>query len=166
MKILLDSSYLLPLIKIEIEKIPNDLLSNLLSVHSNEYYYSSLSTFELTAKGLKLSSQEKRITTKDIRIGIDALQQDTRLTEISYIDNPLIIDLASQFRSIHKDTIDCLIFSTAICNCDCIITMDKSFYKQISKNLEIIKEIRKINLNFKFWFNALSDEIKTLGYEK
>ncbi len=162
MRIQIDTSYFLPLIKIAIEKIPSDLLINLLNESPHQYYYSELSLFELTAKGLKYSSQEDKLTPQDIRIGIDTLQNDNRLIKVSYINNPLIIELASELRKIHNDTIDCLIFSTAICTCECIITMDLDFYDEISKDLEIIKKIHHINNNFKFWFGDLSKDHKTL----
>ena len=162
MKILIDTSYFLPLIKIGIENIPQTTLVNLLAKTSNKYFYSNLTLFELTAKGLKISSQENTITPQDIRIGIDAIQNDSRLVEKSFIDNPLIIELASQLKAIHKDTIDCLIFATAICTCDCIVTMDVSLFDQINKVPSLINEVRKINENFRFWFNDLSDDLKTL----
>ncbi len=163
MKIFIDTSYFLPLIKIEIENIPQDLLLNLLSETSHEYFYSNLSIFEITAKGLRFSSQSEGITPQDIRIGIDTLQNDTRLSLVSYVDNPLIIELASLLRSIHNDTIDCLIFATAICTCECIITMDVSFFEKINDNPKIIKEIQEINDSFKFWFNDISNDCQTLN---
>ena len=162
MKILIDTSYFLPLIKIGIENNPQITLVNLLAKTSNKYFYSNLTLFELTAKGLKISSQENTITPQDIRIGIDAIQNDSRLVEKSFIDNPLIIELASQLKAIHKDTIDCLIFATAICTCDCIVTMDVSFFDQINKVPSLINAIRKVNENFRFWFNDLSDDLKAL----
>lgn len=73
MKILIDTSYFLPLIKIGIENIPDTLLIDLLSKSSYKYYYSNLTLFKLTAKGLKLSSKKNTITPQDIRIGIDAI---------------------------------------------------------------------------------------------
>ncbi|TKJ21263.1 MAG: hypothetical protein CEE43_10040 [Promethearchaeota archaeon Loki_b32] len=163
MKILIDTSYFLPLIKIGIEDIPQTILVNLLSKTSHEYFYSNLTLFELTAKGLKLSSQKNTITPQDIRIGIDATQNDLRLTEKSFTDNPLIIELASQLKVIHNDTIDCLIFSTAICTCDCIITMYDSLFDKINKTPPLIKKIREFNENFRFWFNDLSEDLKGLN---
>ena len=162
MKILIDTSYFLPLIKIGIENIPQTILINLLAKPSDKYFYSNLTLFELTAKGLKISSQKNTITPQDIRIGVDAIQNDSRLVEKSFIDNPLIIELASQLKAIHKDTIDCLIFATAICTCDCIVTMDVSFFDQINKTPSLINTIREINENFHFWFNDLSDDLKSL----
>ena len=163
MKILIDTTYFLPLIKVAIDKIPQDLLINLLSESTHECFYSDLTIFELTAKGLKFSSQGKKITPQDIRIGIDAIQNDTRLTIVSYINNPFIIELASQLKTIHKDTIDCLIFATAICTCEGIITMDVAFFEQIQNSTQITKDIQKINSNFKFWFNDLTNDFKSLS---
>ncbi|MHA1192122.1 MAG: PIN domain-containing protein [Promethearchaeota archaeon] len=162
MKILIDTSYFLPLIKIGINAIPDKLLIELLSKSSNDYFYSTLTLFELTAKGLKLSSKGDKITPQDIRIGIDAIKNNARLIEISFTDNPLIIELASQFKAIHNDTIDCLIFATAICNCDYIITMDESFFEKLKKSPILIKKVKEINDNFKFWFGDLTGELKAL----
>jgi PIN domain nuclease of toxin-antitoxin system len=162
MKILIDTSYFLPFIKIAIENVSQDLMITLLSDSSHEYYYSELSIFELTAKGLKFSSQGDKITPQDIQIGIDAIENDARLTKVSYINNPFIIELSSHLKPIHNDTIDCLILATAICTCECIITMDVSFFEDIQKNNPIIKKINEINRNFKFWFNDLSNDYKSL----
>ncbi len=161
MRILVDTSYFLPLIKIGIETIPDTLLIDLLSKSNNDYFYSTLTIFELTAKGLKLSSKGNTITTQDIRIGIDAIQNDSRLTEKPFTDNPLIIELASQLKTFQNDTIDCLIFATAICTCDCIITMDKFFFDQLNKSIKVLKMVREINDNFKFWFDDLSGDLKS-----
>lgn len=162
MKILIDTSYFLPLIKIGIETIPDKFLIDLFSKSSNEYFYSTLTIFELTAKGIKLSSKENAITPQDIRIGIDAIQNDARLIEKSFTDNPMIIELASHFKTMHDDTIDCLIFATAIFSCDCIITMDEFFFDQLNKSPILLKKVSEINDNFKFWFNDLTRELKHL----
>ncbi len=162
MRILIDTSYFLPLIKIGIETIPDTLLIDLLSKSTNDYFYSTLTLFELTAKGLKLSSKGSIITPRDIRIGIDAIQNDVRLVEKLFTDNPFIIELASQIKKIHNDTIDCLIFATAICTCDCIITMDESLFDQLHRTPKLLKQVKDFNDNFKFWFNDLSGDLKSL----
>ncbi len=162
MKIFIDTSYLLPFIKIKIETIADDVLINLLHDKSSEYFYSDLSIFELTAKAFKLIVKNEQINTQDLMIGIDAIQNDPRLKCLSYTYNPLIIELASNLKKIHNDTIDCLIFASAICNCDCIITMDSSLYEKIKKNDFLKKEIQSLNKNFKFWFNDLKNSPKSL----
>lgn len=158
MKVLCDTSYLLPLIKLSIEELPDNLLWELLNESKHEYYYSELSVFEITAKGFKYLIKKAEITLQDVISGLDALHNDSQVRSISWSDNPLIIDLASKFRVFHKDTIDCILFSTAICTCDCIITMDHSFYDMLSKNDKLIKEIQDLNKQFYFWFDDLKNE--------
>jgi predicted nucleic acid-binding protein len=158
MKIMIDTSYFLPLIKVGIKDISDRLLIDLLSESSNTYFYSTLTLFELTAKGLKITSKGNEISSQDIRVGIDTLKSDIRLTDISFTDNPLIVELASLLKGIHNDTIDCLIFATAISSCDCIITMDEIFFDQLNKSPQLNKKVREINDTFKFWFNDLKGE--------
>lgn len=162
MKILIDTSYFLPLIKISIEGISERILLEILIQSENKLFYSDLSLFELTAKAFKYINKGNQISTQDLMRGLDAIQNNTRLIHISWKENPVIIELAVKLRTIHKDTIDCLIFATAICNCDCIVTMDKDFYKQICLNNSIFEEIQSINKNFQFWFNELSESPKLL----
>lgn len=158
MKILCDTTYFLPLIKISIDKIPTNLLLELLLDSKNEYFFSELSIFEIAAKGLKFIIKETKVTLQDLMNGLDAMQNDSRLHILSWSNNPLIIDLASRFRVIHQDTIDCLIYATAVCNCDCIITMDHTFYTKILEVDSIIKEIKSLNTKFQFWFDDLSKD--------
>lgn len=162
MKILINTSYFLPLIKISIEGISERILLEILFQSENTLYYSDLSLFELTAKAFKYINKENQISTQDLMNGLDAIQNNNRLIHISWKENPIIIELAKKLRMIHKDTIDCLIFATAICNCDCIVTMDKDLYKQICLNNSILEEIQSINKNFQFWFNELSESPKLL----
>lgn len=162
MNILLDTSYFLPLIKITIDDIPDYLLKNLLVQSNHNYFYSDLSIFELTAKGFKFIIQGNKIAFQDLMKGIDSIQNDSRLVPLSWASNPIIVELAMELRKIHKDTIDCLIFATAFCICDCIITLDLEFYDQIVKVASIVKEIKSMNENFQFWFNDLLEPPKFL----
>ncbi len=156
MKILLDTTYFLPLTKISLDGIPDNLLLKLLLEPKHEYFYSDLSIFEITAKGLKIITRETEVTLQDVMNGIDAMQNDSRLQILTWSDNPLIIELAYNLKAIHNDTIDCIIYATAICKCDCIITMDHSLYNKIRGDAFIIKEIKSLNKNFQFWFDDLS----------
>jgi len=158
MKILWDTTYFLPLIKISIEGIPDNLLLKLLIESKNEFFYSDLSIFEIIAKGLKIITRKTEVTLQDIMNGIDAIQNDSRLQTLTWSDNPLIIELVYNLKAIHNDTIDCIIYATAICKCDCIITMDHNFYNKIRGDDSIIKEIKSLNKNFQFWFGDLSED--------
>ncbi len=162
MKIFIDTSYFLPLIKLTIETIPDNLLQDILSQTQNNFFYSDLTLFELTSKAFKSIRQKNEITYQDLTIGLDSIQNDSRLEPLSWANNPLIIELAGKLREIHKDTIDCLIFATAIHNCDCLITLDRYFYDLILKNELLIKEIYSINEKFQFWFKDLTEPPKFL----
>jgi len=157
MKVLLDTSYFLPLIKIKIEEIPENLLLELLKESKHHFFYSELSIFEIAAKGLKMATKKKKIVPQDVMRGIDSIQNDSRLTRLSWSHNPLIMELSSSFRAIHADTIDCFIFATAVCKCECIATMDNSFYLKIKQDASIVEKIQQLNNNFQFWFKDLSD---------
>lgn len=159
MRILIDTSYFLPLIKIGLENFSNNLLLELLNNHSNTYYYSNISLFELTAKGMKSSTVENIIDTTDIIKGIDALVNDNRLHIIDYIHNTLIIEIATKLRGIHSDSIDCIIFACAIQECEAIVTMDSNFVNKILKTREIVEILIDINENFSFFVNTLENSL-------
>ncbi|MGQ4874012.1 MAG: hypothetical protein ACP6IY_08075 [Promethearchaeia archaeon] len=158
MKVLLDTSYFLPLIKISIEGVPDNLLLELLLDKKNYYFYSDLTLFELAAKGFKLIKDLKELTIQDVINGINSIINDFRLNPLYWINDDYIIELASKFKIIHNDTIDCLIFATAICKCECIATLDHNFFKNIKRNKEILEYIEDINKNFLFWFDNLVEE--------
>ncbi len=155
MKIFINTSYFLPLIKLAIEGIPDNILQEILSQAQHNLYYSDLTLFEVTAKAFKSIRQDNIITYQDLTIGLDSIQNNSQLTPLSWSNNPLIIELAGKLRKINKDTIDCLIFATAIYYCDCLITLDQDFYNLILKEQSLVKEILSINENFQFWFNDL-----------
>jgi len=40
--------------------------------------------------------------------------------------------------------------------------MDEAFFNQLNKSPTLLKKVREINDNFKFWFNDLSGDFKAL----
>ncbi len=88
MKVLIDTSYFLPLINIGLENFSDSLLLDLLEEDLNTLYYSTISLFELTAKGMKISMKtDNAINPKDVVRGIDAIVNDNRLHVIDYTQN-------------------------------------------------------------------------------
>ena len=71
MKILWDTTYFLPLIKISIDGIPDNLLLKFLLESQHESFYSDLSIFEITAKGLKFIRRKTEVTLQDMMNGLD-----------------------------------------------------------------------------------------------
>jgi PIN domain nuclease of toxin-antitoxin system len=163
MKLLLDSSYLLPLLHVNIEGISNKFLLDLSHRLDLELYYSSISEFELISKGMKIILSENTITISDIQRGIDLLQSNEKLISLPCTEHPLLLELSLDLRKIHNDTIDCIVFATAICYTECIASYDESFYNKIINNKEICEKIKIINPNFQFWFRYLTDEPLSLS---
>lgn len=161
MKILIDSSYFLPLINIGLENFSDSLLLDLFKEDLKTFYYSTISLFELTAKGMKISMKtNSAIKPKDIVRGIDAIVNDNRLHVIDYTQNTLIIETAIKLREIHSDSIDCIIFACAIQECNAIITMDSHFINKILEARDLVKYLIKINQDFLFYLNKLENPLK------
>ena len=162
MKVLLDTSYLLPLIKVEVQGISSSILTDLINRCDTEIFYSELSLFEIAAKGMKLILSGENLTVFDIRSGLDSLLWNDKILSLGWAKHPLLLELSFSLRKIHKDFIDCLILATAICYTDAFITFDKEIYDRLVDNQSIIKEILEINGNFHFWFKNLLDKPQSL----
>lgn len=156
MKVLLDTSYFLPLVKVQVKEIPVNLLQDLLSNPSIELHYCDVTLFEMAAKAIRLMVSGEPIDVQDVRIGIDALENDERLVRDSWSTHPYALELASTLRKIHSDFIDCLILATAACRAETFVTMDDEFYKKIIGEPAVIQQILDINTYFQFWFGNLS----------
>ena len=156
LKVLLDTTYYLPLISVNIDGIPDDLLKRLLQDKKYQLYYCEITLFELAAKGTKLSLSNNSLTIHDIIRGLDSIRWDKRLIKLSWCSHPLIMELAIEIRKFHSDFIDCLILATAVCYTDIIALFDKRLFEVVSKNRSIIEKIREINEKFCFWFTDLS----------
>jgi PIN domain nuclease of toxin-antitoxin system len=161
MKVLIDTSYFLPLINIGLENFSDSLLLDLLEEDLNTLYYSTISLFELTAKGMKISMKtDNAINPKDVVRGIDAIVNDNRLHVIDYTQNTLIIETATKLREIHSDSIDCIIFACAIQKCNAIITMDSHFINKIRETKDLVKYLIEINEDFLCFINELKNPLK------
>ncbi|MHA1997359.1 MAG: PIN domain-containing protein [Promethearchaeota archaeon] len=164
MKILLDTSYLLPLIKVGVERIPENLLITLLGNRDHELSYSILSIFELAAKGIKLHVKEGAPMLVDIFRGIDALQNEARLKPIAWVDDYRLLELTKSLREIHSDFIDCVIVASAVTRCDVIATLDDDFHEKITRSEVCSQEIISINPDFAFWFGGLKSPPEKVVY--
>ena len=170
MKMLLDSSYLLPFIQIQVERLSPRFILDLLNDPTKsdwEFYYCDISLFELAAKGMKLlstslNSNNSKLTLEDIQHGLDVIRWNPHFHQILWFDHPFILGLISELRKIHSDFIDCTIFAAAICNTDAIATFDETFYNKIRKNAILCQKIKKINENFQFYFYDFSKNPKII----
>jgi predicted nucleic acid-binding protein len=156
MKLLLDTSYFLPLVKVQVNELPANMLQDLLSNPSIELHYCDVTLFEMAAKAMKLIAAGESIDVQDVRIGVDALEHDERLQRDSWSDHPFGLELASTLRKIHSDFIDCLILATAACHAETFATMDDELYNKIAGEPAVIQQILEFNAHFQFWFGDLS----------
>ena len=145
MILLLDTTYLLPVIGISIKDIPRDIVIKLIK-RDYKVSISEISIFELSAKGAKYIAHESLDAERVVR-GIKALLYDDRIDKISIYDLS-ILSLAFKLRRILDDFIDCLILSSAINQADILITEDNNIHI-LSNMREFIDLVREINPGFK-----------------
>ncbi|MEM1610817.1 MAG: PIN domain-containing protein [Sulfolobales archaeon] len=149
MRILLDTTYLLPLIGISINNIPDDLLLKLIDKGYN-LYISSISLFELIAKGARYSSKGL-IPAERILRGVNAIVHNDKILKVDYTASEIIVT-AIRLREVVEDFIDCIILSTALNCCDMLLTEDRDIHNTMEDPL--FKELKR----------ELNPNIRIIGY--
>lgn len=147
MNVLLDTSYFMPLIKVDVDRIPAHSLTRLLQDQHRSACYCEITPFELAAKGTKLAIDGK-ITIDDVQAGIDALRFDRRFTCMSWSIDPSILQLARVLREMHPEFIDCLILATACCSADALATLDEDFLRDIKQRPDVADLVEQVNPQF------------------
>ena len=144
MRILLDSSFFFPLIKIKIKESLNEIIPSLIKSNSFELQYSTITLFELSAKGARLINVGE-LTELEVVNGMNALISWESLLPV----NPWLGEiqrLAFTLRNTHSDYIDCLILASAVVHMDMFICEDKTLRNLVkTKWLRLIADI---NPNF------------------
>lgn len=157
MKILLDTSYLLPFLQVDPDNISNLQLKEILENTKHTFQYCHLSTFELVAKGMKICMNSD-LTIQDVHEGLDSLLYSSPIQGVQWQSHPELLEIAFSLRKIHKDTFDCIIFSTALYFADCFATSDISLINKIKKQQELVEKIIKINPDFQIWAGDLQKD--------
>ena len=145
MKLLLDTTYLLPAIGISIKELPRDTPIKLLS-KGHQISMSDISIFELSAKGAKHITAGTLLAER-VTKGVRAIIYDERIEIIPISDSKLLIT-SFKLRSIFNDFIDCLILSTALNHCEALITEDNEI-QNLKKNKEFNKFLATTNPKFR-----------------
>ncbi|MEM2507636.1 MAG: PIN domain-containing protein [Nitrososphaeria archaeon] len=125
MKLLLDTTYFLPAIGIAIKNLPKDAPIQL-TQKEHQIFISKITLFELSAKGAKYVASGK-IPPERITRGIRALAYAETINAIE-IHETTILHTAFKIRKTLNDFIDCLILSSAINQCDALITEDTDIH--------------------------------------
>jgi len=136
MKILLDTTYLLPAIGITIKGLPQDALIRL-TAKGNEICISQITLFELAAKGAKYIN-DGALTPEKVTRGIRAIAYSDEIQTINTHESEILLT-AFKLRKNLPDFIDCLILSSAMTNCDALATEDSDI-----KNLKETAEFKNL----------------------
>lgn len=145
MKILLDTTYLLPAIGIAIKEHQKDLPLKLIQ-EGNQISICDISVFELSAKGAKHISAGK-LPPERVTRGIRAIVYNEQIEMIPTYESQLLLT-AFKLRKTLNDFIDCLILSAAINQCDILLTEDNDI-QNLKNNKEFNELLTTKNPKFK-----------------
>ncbi len=145
MRLLLDTTYILPAIGVSVRKIPSDALVRLMR-EGHQVSISDISLFELSAKGAKLVATRK-LAPERVARGIRAIIYNETV-EIVPIYESTILLTAFRFRNILTDFIDCLILSSAVNRCSALVTEDDDL-KHLKGRRECDELLMGMNPGFK-----------------
>ncbi len=145
MKILLDTTYFLPLIGISVKGVPNDALIRLLE-KGHQISLSDITIFELSAKGGKYVTAGA-LTPERVSRGIRSIIYDERITRIPMYDDSVLL-VAFGLRRMLSDFIDCLILSSAINQNETLVTEDDNIHR-LGGEREFHEFLEMRNRNFR-----------------
>jgi len=145
LKLLLDTTYLLPAIGISIKNFPKDALIKLLD-KGHQISISDISIFELSAKGA-IQITAGALSAERVTRGIRAIVYDEVIETIPIYESPILLT-AFKLRRMLSDFIDCLILSSAINQCDALITEDNDI-QNLKKNKDFNEFLRTTIPKFK-----------------
>jgi len=124
LKILLDSTYFLPIFNVNVS-VPVDCLEQI-ARRPHKFFYSDLVYFECNAKASKYGCENHNEITEE-------LINDILWTELTSNKYP-IWEVACFFKKYHQDFVDCLHYATAIVTkMDLFLTQEQKFKKSIKK---------------------------------
>jgi len=145
LKLLLDTTYFLRAIGINVKGVDWDVVIRLMR-EGHEISMSDITIFELSAKGAKHVAAGA-LPVERVTRGIRALVYDKTVTAIPIHETTLLIT-AFKLRRLLSDFIDCLILASAMNECDSLITEDSEI-QNLRKNREFDELLAKTNPRFK-----------------
>jgi len=145
LKLLIDTTYLLPAIGISVKNLPKDAPIKL-TQKGHKISISDISVFELSAKGAKQITAGT-LPAERVTRGVRAVIYDETIEAIPIHESTILLT-AFKLRSMLSDFIDCLILSSAINQCDALITEDNDI-QNLKKNKEFNKLLATTNPKFK-----------------
>jgi len=145
LKILIDTTYLLPAIGISIKGLPTDVLIKFMT-EKNPICISQITLFELAAKGAKYI-KDGALTPEKVARGIRAIAHNDEIQPVAMHESEVLLT-AFKLRKNLPDFTDCLILASAINNSDMLLTEDADIHK-LEGNAEFKNLLETENPNFK-----------------
>ena len=134
MRLFLDSTYFFPLIGVAVTTVEPNFLERLIKETSHQLLYSSITLFELSAKGAKLVSAH-RLREADVTNGLTALRDWDSLSLVDPWSRE-VQQLAFYFRKNHTDFIDCLLLASAVIYADGFVSEDEELSNLVDQQWE------------------------------
>jgi predicted nucleic acid-binding protein len=145
LKVLLDTTYILPAIGIAIKEVSSGIALKLNS-KGHEIAVSEITLFELSAKGAKYI-MSRSLSPERVAAGIRSILYDESVQKIPTYNTAVLLT-AFSLRSLMTDFIDCLILSTALNHCDVLVTEDQIIHG-LKKNEQYLKIQSALNQKFR-----------------
>jgi PIN domain nuclease of toxin-antitoxin system len=140
-RVLLDTTYLLPVAGIHLQRVQKDTLKKAKSA-GHQLFISEISLFELAAKGAKLA--KNRLADRErLAQALQSLVLDESLGKVKVYDEEAL-SLAIDLRQHHSDFVDCLILASAISTCEVLLTEDEL----LTGNDELMAFVKKMKPTF------------------
>jgi len=135
LKLLLDSTYLLPIVGVEVEGIEEALifLKRLRDEGKAEYYYTPFNLFEIIGKLSRLNYDVNRVT-----IGLTAIEEEFKLIQPTRQAYLKALTLRAKG---YQDLIDLLLYTTSQTSDIIFLTRDYTLIKFLKENHEDISKI-------------------------
>jgi predicted nucleic acid-binding protein len=147
MRIMLDTTYLMPIIGVAVRGVQHDVLRTLRK-EDHTTSISELTLFELSAKGAKLTASGRLSRDRLLR-GLRAAILDGSLQKVPfYGDEQLIVSF--RLREFINDYVDCALLSSALCGHDALMTEDGLIHDLVERE-EFKGIIDEINPEFQIY---------------
>jgi len=147
LKLLLDTTYILPAIGVSVKGVPEDSAVQLIE-GGHSVSISGITIFELSAVGAKQISLGN-LTAERVSRGIRAIVYDGGIEMVPIHDTSVLLT-AFKLRRTLSDFIDCLILSSAISRADALVTEDRHIH-DLREDGEFQILLQTINPTFRIW---------------
>ncbi|HUV34978.1 MAG TPA: hypothetical protein VMW22_08585 [Candidatus Desulfaltia sp.] len=138
MNLLLDSTYLFPLMGLDVRGVPRASILDLLSI-GHRVSVSDISFFELSAKGARLVSRGA-LEPHRVTAAIQSINMRPDVTKVPFILTH-VQRTAFGLRAQITDYIDCIIMASSVHEADALVTEDGRLHDLYEDNRQMFTEI-------------------------